>query len=32
MRIVIDTSDPPGGGDCGLGPVDLEVATDTRVP
>jgi hypothetical protein len=32
VRIVIDTSDPPGGGDCGLGPVNLEVAFDTRVP
>lgn len=32
LRIVIDTSDPAGGGDCGSGPADLEVATDTRLP
>jgi hypothetical protein len=32
IRIVIDTVDPAGGGTCGFGPFDLEVATDTRAP
>jgi hypothetical protein len=30
MRIVIDTSDPVGGTNCGTGTVTLQVAADTR--